>query len=337
MHSPIAISWTFHLNTLNEGFYMRSCSASLLTYKFASPDNDTQIRSHSRIDNSYESTHNYSGPTRCSDFLGSHSAVGCPYPCEHRPYMAANHARDFPHAVHYVHLLQLTEPAENHTNRPDGPDSGDHVDQASVANSDRTTEEVWRPNSRQNSMHNAKEDSIPWAEWIDLPPSLEDSPRQTPLKALPLVAPYRRSGPLHLNNEPIQKHSASMLRQHPELRSGPRRLDLKEALSLIRSTEAQRPAPESTFALCASSKNPYMGHGFPYTDDGFMEFAKSSLSSILELPDQYGAASSRHEPASSIHVSTQIAQQEVVNRSTMWQVNFSASGAFSPSMHTHLQ
>ena len=237
------------------------------------------------------------------------------------------------HDVDYVRLLELTETAETHTNTPEGPDYGDHVDQASIANSDKTTEEVWRPSSRQSSIHNAKEDSIPWVEWIDLPSSLEDSSCETPLKALPLVAPYRRSGPLHLNNEPIQTHSASMSRQHSKPRSGPRPLDLKEALSLIRPTDAQRPAPKFTFAF-ASSKDPFMGHGFPYLDNGFIDFTKSSLSSTLELPDQYGAASSRREPASSLHVFTQSAQQEVVNRSAMWQVSFPASGALSLSMRT---
>ena len=67
-----------------------------------------------------------------------------------------------------------------------------------------------------------------------------------------------------------------------------------------------------------------MGHGFPYLDNGFIGFAKSSLSSTLELPDQYGAASSRD-------VSTQSAQQEVVKRSAMWQVSFPPSGALSLS------
>ena len=276
----------------------------------ASPDKDTQTRSHSRSR---------------SRFLRSHSPVSCPYPCGHRPYMAATHDVD------YVHLLELTETAENHTNTPEGPEHGDHADHASIANSDKTTEEVWRPSSRQSSIHNAKEDSIPWAEWIDLPFSLEDSSRETPLKTLPLVAPYRRPGPLHLNNEPIQTHSASMSRQHSKPRSGPRPLDLKETLSLIRSTDAQRPAPKFTFAF-ASSKDPFMGHGFPYLDNGFIDFKKSSLSSTLELPDQYGAASSRREPTSSLHVFTQSAQQEVVNRSAMWQVSFPASGALSLSM-----
>ena len=79
------------------------------------------------------------------------------------------------HHVGEVHLLELTETAENHTNTPEDPKSGDHVDQASIANSDKTTEEVWRPSSRHSSIHNAKEDSIPWEEWINLPLLLEDS------------------------------------------------------------------------------------------------------------------------------------------------------------------
>ena len=336
MHSRVGNPRISEPDTPEEGFHMHSYSAALPICKPASPDKDTQTRSHSRscsrcdpthlVDNFYERTHKYSGLTRCSGFLRSRSPESCPYPCEHQPYMAATHN------VHYVHLLELTENAENHTNTPEGPDYGDNVDQASIANSDKTTEELWRPSSRQSSMHNAKEESIPWAEWVDLPPSLEDSPCETPLNVLPLVAPYRRSGPLHLNNEPFQTHSASMARQHLKPKSGPRPLDLKEALSLIRSTEARRPAPESTFALFASSKDPFMGHGFPCLDNGFIEFAKSSLSSIPELPDQYGAAPSQHESASSLDVLAQSAQQKVFNRSAVWQVSFPALAALSLSM-----
>lgn len=241
------------------------------------------------------------------------------------------------HDVDHVHLLELTETAETHTNTSDGPDHGDRVDRASIANSDNTTEEVWRPSSRESSMHNAKDDLINWTEWIDLPPSLEDSPRQTFLHTLPLVAAYRRSGPLHLDNEPIQEHSASMSRQHSKPRSGPRPLDLKEALSLIRSTGAQRPAQESTFAFCASSRDPFMGHGFPYLRNGFVEFAKSTRSSNLELPDQYGAAPSQREPASSLDVFTQSAQQEVVDKSAVWQVSFPAPGALSFHAPTYVK
>lgn len=287
-------------DTPEEGFHMHSYSAALPTYKPAPPGKDAKTRSYTRspsrsdptrlVDNIYERTCNCAGPTRCG----------------HRPYMAATHD------VAHVHQLELTETAENHTNTPDGPDTGDHVDQASIANTDRTTEEVWRPSSRQSSMDNAEEKPIDWAEWIDLSPSLGDSP--TPLTALPLVAPYRRAGPLHLNNEPVQEHSASMSRQHSTARSGPGPLDLKEALSLIRSTEAQRQAPESTFTLCASSKDPFMGHSFPYLDNGFIEFAKSALSSTPEWPDQ------------------QSAQQQVDNMSALWQVSFPASRALSLSM-----
>ena len=318
MHYYLATPKASQPDTPEEGFHMHSYSAALPTYKLAPPDKHAKTRSYNRfpsrsdhtslVDNIYERTCNCSGPTRC----------------EHRPYMAAAHDVD------HVHLLELTEAAENHTHTPNGPDNGDHVDQASIANSDQTTEEVWRPSSRQSSMHNGREDSISWAEWIGSSSSLEDS--QTPLTALPLVAPYRRAGPLHLNNEPIQEHSASMSRQHSNPRSGPGPLHLKEALSLICSTEAQRLAPKSTFALCASSKDPFMGHGSPYLDNGFIEFAKSCLSSTLELPEQYGAASSRREPVSSLDVPTQRGQQQVVNMSAMWQVSFPASGALSLSM-----
>ena len=304
--------------TPEEGFHMHSYSAALPTYKPASPGKDGNTRSYTRspsrfdpnrlVDNIYERTCNCSGPTRCG----------------YRPHMAATH--DFVN----VHQLELTEAAGNHTNTPDGPDTGDPVDQASIANTDRTTEEVWRPSSRHSSMDNAEEKPIDWAEWIDLSPSLGDSP--TPLTALPLVAPYRRRGPLHLNNELFQEHSASMSMQHSTPRSVPGPFDFKEALFLISSTEAQRQAPDSTLILCASSKDPFMGHSFPYLDNGFIEFAESALSSTLEWPDQHDATSSPREPASSLDISTQSAQQPVNNMSALWQVSFSATGALSLSM-----
>ena len=335
MHSCVGTPQTSKPDTREEGFHMHSYSAALPTCKPAPPDKDIKTRSYSRspsrsdptslIHNIYGRTCNCFGPTRCSEIFGSHSPVS-PYPCGYRPYMAATHDVD------HVHLLELTETAENHTITPNGPDKGDHVNQASIANNEKTTEEFGRPSSRQSPTHNGKADSIPWAEWLDLSPWLGDSPRQTPLKVLPLVARYRRSGPLHLDSEPIQNHSASMSRQHSKPKSGPRPLDLKEALSLIRSTETQRPAQESTSAFCAASRDQFMGHGFPYPDHGFIDFAKSSLSSTLELPEQYGTASSRREPVSSLDVSTQTTQQEGVNRFEMWQVSFPVSGALSFSM-----
>ena len=333
MHSCVGIPQTSKPDTHEEGFHMHSYSAALPIYKPTSSEKDIKTRYYSRspsrpdptslTHNIYGRTCNCFGPTSCSGFCGSHSPVSCPYPCGHRPYMAATHDVD------HVHLLELTETAKNHTTTPDGPDNGDHIDQASIANNEKMTEESWRPSSRQSPMHHGKEDSIPWGEWLDLSPWLGDSPHQTPLKVLPLVARYRSSGPLHLDNEPIQNHSASISRQYSRPKSGPRPLDLKETLSLIRSTETQEPAQGSTFAFCAASRDRFMGHGFPYPDDGFIDFAKSSLSSTLELPEQYGTASSRRESVSSLDVCTQTTQQERVNRSAMWQVSFPASGALS--------
>ena len=171
-----------------------------------------------------------------------------------------------------------------------------------------------------------KEDSIHWAEWLDLSLWLGESPRQTPLKVLPLVAVYRRSGPLHLDNEPIQNHSASMSRQHSRPISGSRPPGLKEALSLIRSTEAQEPAQESTIAVCAVAKARFMGHGSPYPAAGFIDFAKSSLST-LAWPEQYDTASSCRESVPSLDVFTQTTRQEGLNGSAIWQGRFPASGA----------
>ena len=255
--------------------------------------------------------------------------------------MAATYDRYLSYSGGNLHLLEPIENAREHTKTPDGLDQDDNPDQASMTSDDQTIVEVWGPSSRENTMCNAKEDPIPWAEWTDLPPWPENSPRQTILKALPFVS-YRLPGLLHLNNDRIQEHSVSMSRQRPKPRSGarpfqpqnltsranqrqgsePRPLDLKEALFLPYSMKAQEQAPESTFALCASSENPSMGYGFPYLDDDFIEFAKSSLDSTLELPDQYGAASSRPEPASSIDVFTRSVQPELVIRYTMWQVSF---------------
>ena len=347
MHSRVATPGTSDPNAINEIFHVRSYSAALPTYNPASPDEEIQkgFRSNSRpkfdtaslCDNHYELTHNYFGPTKWSDFLESHSSVSCPYPCGHWPYMAATHDRYLPYSGANLHLLELRETANEHTN----------VDQASMTSDDQTTVEVWGPSPRGNPMCNAKEVPIPWAEWTHLPPWPENSSHQTPLEALPPILPYRRSGVLHLNNDPIQKHSASISRQRPKPRfrldaqnvtsranqrlvSKPRALDLNEALSLVCSTKAQRQAPESTFAWYASFENPYMGYEFPYLDDGFIEFAKSSLGGTFELPDQYGAASSRPGPASSFDVFTRSAQPELINSYAMWQVSSPESRAFSP-------
>ena len=257
--------------------------------------------------------------------------------------------------LHYtggsLHLFQPTETAREHTITARGLNHGVNLDQASMASDDQTTVEVWDPSLRENPMGNAEEASIPWMEWTDLPPSPENSPRQTPLLALPKI-PYRRSGLLQLSNDPIQEPSASTSRQLPNPRSGafrldsqnptaranqgldskPPSLDLKGALSLACSRKAPKHAPESTFPLCASSENPSMGYDSPYLDDSFIEFAKSSLASTLELPDQHGAASSRPKSASSIDVSTRSAQPELVNIYSMWQVSSLKSKAFSPSM-----
>ena len=341
MHSRIAAPQTSNLDALNEVFRMHSCSAAPPTCNPASPDEDTQRGSHSRSrpqfdsanfgDNVYELTQNYFAPIRYSDFLRSHSPVSCPYPCGHWPYMAATHDRYLPYSGQNFHLLEPTENAKQH---------GD-LDQASMTSDDQTTVEAWGPSSRENPMCNVKEDPITWAERSDLPPWLENSSRQTPLKALPLIAPYRRSGSLHLNNERIQEHSASMSRQRPKPRSGarrlnpqnltranqqlgskPRSLDLEEALFLVCSTKAQKQAPESTSALCAPFENPSMGHDFPYLNDGFIEFVESSLDSTLKLPDQHGAASCRPGPASCIDVFTRSARPELVEWYAMWQVSF---------------
>ena len=349
MHPRVATPRTSDPNAFNEIFHMHSYSAALPIYDPASPDEDIQKRSHSdsrpkfdtaRLgDSLYELTHDYYSPTKWSDFLKSHSPVSCPYPCGHWPYMAATHDRYLPYPGANLHLLEPTETANEHTN----------VDQASMTSDDQTTVEVWGPISRESPMCNAKEVPIPWVEWTDLPPWPESSPHQTPLEALPPILPYRRSGLLHLNNDPIQKHSASMSRQRPKpryplnaqnltsranqrLSAKPRPLDLNEALSLVWSTKAQKQAPESTFAWCASSENPSMGYEFPYLDDGFIEFAKSSLCSTLNLPDQYGAASSRPGPASSFDVLTRSAQRELINSHAMWQVSSPKLRAFSPSM-----
>ncbi len=356
VHSRIASPPTSKPNTLNEIFHMHSYSAILPTSNPASPDEDAQRRSHSSSrsefdtasfgDNVHELTPNYFGPTRWSEFLRSHSPVSCPYLCEHWPYMAATHDRYIPYSGEDLHLLEPRETAKKHTKTPDD------LDQASITSDDQTTEEDWRPSSRDYSVRNAKEDPIPWAEWTNLPSSLENSPTQTPLENLPLVAPYRRSGPLHLDNDRIQEHSATMSSQRPKARSWaycldpqnptstanqqlgsePRPLDVKEALYLVCSTKAQRQAPESTFALRASSKNPFMGHDFPYLDDGFNEFAKSSLNSTLELPYRYGPVSWQPDSAVSNDVFTQSGQQELANWFATWQVSFPKLGAFNPSM-----
>ena len=296
-----------------------------------------------RFDNKvYEPTHEYFSPTKRSDSLKSHSPGSCPYPCGCWPYMAATNHRYLRYPGRNLHFLEPTETARDHTQTSDGLIHGVSLDQASIISDDRTIVEVWGPSSQENPMSNAMEDPIPWAEWTDLPPSPENSPRQTPLIALPRV-PYRLSGLLQLNNDPIQEQSAStgacrLDSQNPTSRanqrpgSKPRALDLKEALSLVRSTEAQKQAPKSTFALCAASKNPSMGYNFPYLGDGFIEFAKSSLASTLVLPDQYGAASFRPEPASSIDVFTRNAQPELVNMYSIWQVSCPKIRATSTSV-----
>ena len=353
MHSRIAIPRTSNPDNLDEGFHMHSCSAALPNFSPASPDEDTQKDPHNRSrpksdtasfgDNVYELTHSYFVPTTWSDSLRSHSPVRCPYPSGHWPYMAPTYNRYLPYSGRNLHLLEPTETAEEHTKTPDGLGHDDNLDQASMTSDDQTIVEVWGPSSREIPMCNAKEDPIPWAEWTDSPPWLENSPSQTPLKALPPIVLYRISGSLHLNIERVQEHSASMSRQRPKQRLGARRFDpqnltsmanqrpgskprplnLKEALSLVRSTKAQNQAPESIFALRASSENPFMGHDISYLDDGFTEFAKSSLDNKLEVPDHYGAAFSRPEPASSI---------DVFKHAT-WQVSTHKLRAFSPSMH----
>ena len=247
--------------------------------------------------------------------------------------MAATKHRDLHYPGRDLHISEPTETARDHTQTSDGLIHGVNLDQASIISDDRTNVEVWGPTSQENPMSNAMEVPIPWAEWTDLPPSPENSPRQTPLVALPRV-PYRLSqeqsasnGACHLDSQ----NPTSRVNQRPG--SEPRAFDLKEALSLVRSAEAQDQAPKPTFALCAASKNPSMGYNFPYLGDGFIEFAKSSLASTLVLPDQYGAASLRPEPALSINVFTRNTRPELVIVYSIWQVNFPQKGATSPFVH----
>ena len=246
--------------------------------------------------------------------------------------MAATNHRYLHHPGRNLHSSEPTETARDHTQTSDGLIHGVSLDQASYISDDRTNVEVWGPSSQENPMSNATEIPIPWAEWTDLPPSPENSPRQTPLIALPRV-PYRLSqeqstsnGACHLDSQ----NPTTRANQRPG--SKPRALDLKEALSLVPSTEAQVQAPKPTFALRAASKNPSMGYSFPNLGDGFIEFAKSSLASTLVLPDQYGAASLRPEPALSIDVFTRNTQPELVIVYSIWQVNFPQKRATSPSV-----
>ena len=350
MLSRVPTPRTSNPDALDEVFHRRSCSSALPNFNPASPDEDTQRGSHSRShpkcdtarfdSNVREFIHKYFSHTKRSDSLKSHSPVSCSYPCGHWPYMAAADQRYLHYTGGSLHLLQPTETAREHTITSHGLSHGVNLDQASMASDDQTTVEAWDPGLRENPISNAEEASIPWVEWTDLPPSPGNSPRQTPLLALPKV-PYRQSGLLHLSNDPIQEPSASMARQRANPRLGARRLDpqnptgranqrldskspsldLKGALSLVASTRAQKQALKSTLTLCASSENPSMGYDFPYLNDGFIEFAESSLARTLELPDQHGAASSRPESASSINVSTRSAQPELVNIHSMWQVN----------------
>ena len=352
MHSRIATPPTSKRNTIDESLHVHSYSANLPTSYPPSSDEDAQKRSHSSSrpdfdtasfgDNVYELIHNYFGPSSRSDFLRSHSAVNCPYPNGHWPYMAATHDRYLPNSGENPHLLEPTEITKKHTKTPGDLDHDDDLDQASMTSTDQTIEEDWRPSSRKSSIRYAMEDPIRWAEWINLPPSLGNSPIQTPLKDLPLIAPYKRSGPLYSDNDRIQEHSPTMWSQLPKPRSGAYRLDsqnptstanqqirskpralyLREAQFLLYSTILQRQAPQWTSALRASSKNPFMGHDFPYFHDGFREFAKSSLDSTLKLPDRYGAASWQPNFAASIDLLTQGVPQELVGWCVTWQVSF---------------
>ena len=361
MLSRVPTPRTSNPDALDEVFHRRSCISALPTFISASPDEDIQRGSHSRShpksetarfdSNVCEFIHKYFSHTKRSDSLKSHSPVSCSNPWGHWPYMAAADQRYLHCAGGSLHLFQPTETAREHTIPSHSLSHGVNPDQASMSSDDQTTVEIWDPSLRENPMGNAEEASFPWMEWTDLPPSPENSPRQTPLLALPKVG-YQQSGLLHLSNDPIQEPAASTSRQLPNPRSGARRLDsqnptgranqrldskplsldLKGALSLVCSRKAQKHAPESTFPLCALSENPSIGYDFPYLDDSFIEFAKSSLASSLELPDQHGAASSRPEPASSIDVSTRSAQPELVNIYSMWQVSSLELRAFSRSM-----
>lgn len=332
MHSSIPTPRTSNPNALEEFFHIRSHSAALPTFNTASPKEDIQRGSHSRShlkldtapfdNNIYELTHKYFSPTKRSDSLQSHSPASYSYPCGHWPHMTATERRYLHYSGGDLHLLEPTGTAREYTQTSHGINHGVNLDQASMASDEQTTVEVWGPSLQENAMDNEEEVPIPWEEWTDLPPSPENSPRQTPLTALPTV-PYRQSGLLHLNTDPIQNPTS---RANQRLGSKRRALDLKEALSLVRSTEAQKQALESTLSSCASSDFPSMGYDFPYLEDGFIEFAKSSLASTLELPDL------RPEPASSIDVSTRSAQPELVNMYSMWQVSSPELRAFSPCM-----